>query len=127
MFSLRAISACCGAADRAESPAQNATTSEASSSAGAGGAGAGGAGVAGAGAGEAGAGGAGDADVAPLADLQGCHGEKRPLVVSSQMPYAVARIGAAEGHFLLDFGATASLMSAKVRAFLAFVVALTRE
>ncbi|AUX31777.1 MULTISPECIES: hypothetical protein [Sorangium] len=76
------------------------------------GAGAGGAGGAGAGAGAGGVGaggaGAGGAGGAPLADLQGCHGEKRPLVVSRQMPYAVARVGAAEGHFLLDFGTTAS-------------------
>lgn len=72
------------------------------------GAGAGGAGAGGAGVGGAGGAGAGGAGAAPLADLQGCHGEKRPLVIASQMPYAVARVGAAEGHFLLDFGTTAS-------------------
>ncbi|WP_437947436.1 hypothetical protein WME98_42755 [Sorangium sp. So ce296] len=125
VLSLVAVSACCGAPDRADSPAQSATTGEAPPSAGAGDAGgageglggAGGAGAVAGGAGEAGAGagGTGGAEAsgagaggAPLADLQGCHGEKRPLVISSQMPYAVARVGAAEGHFLLDFGTTAS-------------------
>ncbi|WP_437320590.1 hypothetical protein [Sorangium sp. So ce385] len=118
VLSLVAVSACCGAPDRADSPVQSATTGEAPPTAGAGDAegagaglgGAGGAGGAGAGAGGAGGAGAGGAGAggAPPADLQGCHGEKRPLVISSQMPYAVARVGAAEGHFLLDFGTTAS-------------------
>lgn len=45
---------------------------------------------------------------AELPALQGCHGEKQPLVISSQMPYALARVGAAEGYFLLDFATTGS-------------------
>ncbi|WP_159397006.1 hypothetical protein [Sorangium cellulosum] len=41
-------------------------------------------------------------------ELQACHGEKKPLVISSQMPYALARVGGAEGYFVLDFATTAS-------------------
>lgn len=48
-----------------------------------------------------------------LPELQSCHGVKAPLVISSQMPYALARVGAAEGYFLLDFATTASTIDPK--------------
>ena len=37
-----------------------------------------------------------------------CFGPARPLVVSSHMPYATVRIGAAVGYFVLDFASTQS-------------------
>ncbi len=43
-----------------------------------------------------------------LQPLGKCHGQRRPLVISSQMPYALAQVGAATGYFVLDFGTTAS-------------------
>ncbi|MDI1480816.1 hypothetical protein [Polyangium sp. y55x31] len=44
-------------------------------------------------------------DPQPIAD---CHGQRRPLSISSQMPYSLARVGSAEGHFVLDFGTNTS-------------------
>ncbi len=42
-----------------------------------------------------------------------CFGQARPIVVSSQMPYATVRVGAATGYFLLDFATTASTIDVK--------------
>ncbi len=39
---------------------------------------------------------------------QSCFGEKRNLVVDSQMPYTSVNVGTSKGYFLLDFGTTAS-------------------
>ncbi|MBI2391227.1 MAG: hypothetical protein HYV09_16680 [Deltaproteobacteria bacterium] len=40
--------------------------------------------------------------------LPGCLGEGRPLVVSSTLPFSLASVGSAGGHFLVDFGTTRS-------------------
>ena len=40
--------------------------------------------------------------------LPSCFGEAQPLVVSSQMPYALVTLAGRQGYFVLDFGATFS-------------------
>ena len=40
--------------------------------------------------------------------LPACLGEVQPLVVSSQMPYALVTVAGRQGYFVLDFGATFS-------------------
>ncbi|MBL8451365.1 MAG: hypothetical protein JNK97_01345 [Zoogloea sp.] len=40
--------------------------------------------------------------------LPACFGEAQPLVVSSQMPYALVTVAGRQGYFVLDFGATFS-------------------
>ncbi|MCK6393191.1 hypothetical protein [Zoogloea sp.] len=40
--------------------------------------------------------------------LPACFGEAQPLVVSSQMPYALVTLAGRQGYFVLDFGATFS-------------------
>jgi hypothetical protein len=42
--------------------------------------------------------------------LAACHGDAQPLVVSSQMPYALVQVGPARGYFVLDFASTASVI-----------------
>lgn len=37
-----------------------------------------------------------------------CLGERQPLTVASRMPYALVGVGARQGYFLLDFGASVS-------------------
>jgi len=54
-----------------------------------------------------------EAQQAQLPDLGACHGEKRALTISSQMPYYLARVGTAEGHFVLDFGSNGSYIDTK--------------
>ena len=39
---------------------------------------------------------------------QSCWGEKRPLVIDSQMPYVSVSVGGSKGYFLMDFGTTGS-------------------
>lgn len=43
--------------------------------------------------------------------LPACLGEVQPLVVSSQMPYALVTVGGRQGYFVLDFAATMSTIT----------------
>jgi hypothetical protein len=42
-----------------------------------------------------------------------CFGQARPIIVSSQMPYATVRVGASVGYFVLDFASTRSTIDVK--------------
>ena len=48
------------------------------------------------------------AAAADVAAAPACLGDRQPLTVSSQMPYALVSVGGRQGYFVLDFGASVS-------------------